>query len=67
MFLHSVCFFLSRNLVNIYISVHYGVDSEGRDALYPELVHNVFAMCNDGTQPNIQFVGNLFIDKALAN
>ena len=53
------------NLVDIYIPVHDGIDSQGGDALHAELLHDVLAMGDDRGQTNVQLVGNLLVDITL--
>ena len=45
--------------------MHDGVDGEGADALQTQLVHDVLAVSNDGSQTDVQSVGYLFIDISL--
>ena len=52
-------------LVDVYITVHHSIDGEGGNALQTELVHNILTMGDDGGQPDVELIGNLFVDKSL--
>ncbi len=45
--------------------MHHSIDSEGRDTLHAQLVHDVLAMGDNGSQTDVQDVGNLLVGIAL--
>ena len=53
--------------VDVDVAVGDGVDGEGGYAAEAELIHDVFAMGDDGGEADVQFVGNLLVDKTLNN
>ena len=50
------------DFIDIYITVHHGIDSQGGDALHAELLHDVLAMGDDRGQTDVQLVSNLLVD-----
>ena len=55
------------DIVYVNVAVHDGIYCEGRNTLYAEFVHDITAVGNYRCKPNVQFVGNLFIDVSLYN
>ena len=51
--------------VDVYIAVGDGVDGEGGDALEAQFIHDVFTVGDDGGETDVEFIGNLLVDKAL--
>ena len=45
--------------------MHHSIDGEGRDTLHAQLVHDVLAMGDNGSQTDVQDVGNLLVGIAL--
>ena len=67
---NSAHLFLNRAIsdaIRFYVSVHHGIDGESWDGLDAELLGDVFAMADDRSEADIQFLGYLFIDKTFGN
>ena len=50
--------------IDVDIAVHDGIDSEGGNTLHAKLFHNVLAVGDDCGEPDVQAIGNLFVDIA---
>ena len=53
------------NFIDVYISVHYGINGKRTHTLHSQFFHNVLTMCNYGCHSDIELVGNFFINKSL--
>ena len=53
------------NFIDVYISVHDGIDSKCANAFHSKLFYNIFPMTDNGCKSYIQLVCNFFIDKPL--
>lgn len=47
--------------------VHYGIDSEPGYTFDSQFMRDIFAMCEDGVDGKMKFVGNLFVAFALSD
>ena len=50
--------------VGIDVAVHHGIDCQSRYGLDTQFLHNVLAVGDDGGEADVQFVGNLLVDKS---
>lgn len=55
------------DFVDVNVTMHDGIDGEGRNAFNAKFFHDVFAVSDNGRQADIEFVGNLLVDIALHN
>ena len=55
------------DLIDIYVTVHNGIDGQGGDTLQTEFLHDVLAVGDDGGQSDVKPIGNFLVDIALHN
>ncbi len=53
--------------VGIDVAVHHGIDCQSRYGLDTQFLHNVLAVGDDGGEADVQFVGNLLVDKSFGD
>ena len=53
--------------VGIDVAVHHGIDCQSRYGLDTQFLHNVLAVSDDGGEADVQFVGNLLVDKSFGD